>query len=74
MGGGCGRPTHALHSSSQSSRSPPPRPCLLMVWSMRKNRRGPCVLTVEEHGLQPLAGRAGRLVQLQGEERQCLPG
>ena len=32
------------------------------------------MLTVEEHGLQPLAERAGRLAQLQGEERQCLPG
>ena len=32
------------------------------------------MLTVEEHGLQPLAERAGRLAQLQGEVRQCLPG
>ena len=32
------------------------------------------MLAVEEHGLQPLAERAGRLAQLQGEERQCLPG
>ena len=32
------------------------------------------MLTVEEHGLRPLAERAGRLAQLQGEKRQCLPG
>ena len=32
------------------------------------------MLAVEEHGLQPLAERAGRLAQLQGEARQCLPG